>query len=278
MSEIVNKVIENVFPNFLLLRAKRSFTNEIIDFEVILSRPSYLEWSNDLDNYRLLYSVKKSLESRKIGSWIKLQEQMILVLENDVVFIANFDSPNREPSEEQISMILGFDGVSHLTNTIVFQRMIAQGLKQFFINHNPFAFGVINIDNYELLASTLDEPRLLNTISQFTQSLKQAINSNDQLISVDTNDFALILYSDGNIEDILPRLIGLSNLSVASINNSEQNPKVEFSAGYVLVTDPYTTVNEILEEAVKMMYKSKNNGENGYQLSQNHHSASDPSR
>lgn len=202
---------------------------------------------------------------------------MLLPLTYNEVLVVPFDAHRHEPLAEQISMLLGFDGVSHLVTESISQRMINKALENLVETHHPFAFGIINIDNYATIISNFDESLRSGIAEMLLDSIDSELGAEDITTLIDDNEFATILFCRESINEVFPRLWALSNLSNTPFIIEGKEVMIHFSAGYVLVTDPYTTAKEVLDEAISMMYKSKGNGKNGYYLSDTHHSANDPS-
>lgn len=276
---LFHRALSGVFQDYQILRAVRSFSNGIVDFEIIFANNfENLNHANkDLADYRLFYSLKKVLTSNSLGKWTNLHDKMLLPLTLDEVLVVPFDAHRHEPSPEQISMVLGFDGVIDIVGELIAQRLISQAIEKLVESHQPFAFGIINIDNYAVLKSTTTMNGGTTPGDIFFRALQERLGQEDIAIRMDENEFATILECAGEINEVFPRLWELSNLSTTPLNIGANEMTVEFSAGYVLVTDPFITAKEILDEATSMMYKSKSNGKNGYYLSDSHHSASDPS-
>ena len=114
------------------------------------------------------------------------------------------------------------------------------------------------------------------SLALLRSAISSRLEDEDVVEILNDNECAIILECKQNIEEVLPRLWELSNLSNTPILIGGIEINLQFSAGYVLVTDFFTTAKEILDEAISMMYKSKNNGKNGYFLSDSYHSANDP--
>lgn len=199
--------------------------------------------------------------------WTSLKDKMILPLSKDDVLVIPFDTHNHVPKEEQISMLLGFDGITHVVSELISQKMITGALERLLDNHQPFSFGIINIDNFNLLAQKLGKDNLPELLDAFEDSLSTKIGSHDLIEPLNENEFAILLECEQNIQEIFPNLLELSSLSQTPLNVAGKDVLVEFSAGYVLVTDPFITAKEVLAEATSMMYKSKNEGKNGYSYS-----------
>lgn len=267
--DLFQEALGAVLHQFQILHAQRSYTNEIMGFDVLFDNTSTTTQNGltHLADYRLIYTLKKVLGNNHQGQWTNLQDRMLLPLTRDDVLVLPFDAHRHEPLPEQISMVLGFDGVGHVITESIAQRVINHALENLTAHHHPFAFGFINIDSYAAMISDLDETSQ-ERISQFLLAAFQAkLDINDVISPLNENEFALILTCNQDINEVFPKLWELSNLSNTPLPIAEREITLQFSAGYVLVTDPFTTAKEILDEAISMMYKSKNNGKNGYSLS-----------
>lgn len=279
LTSVLTSALSAVLHDYQILVARRSFTNEIVDFDVICDSQSRIQTNGaaNLSDHRLLYILKKVLSSNSYGEWISLYDRMLVTLAPDIVLVVPFNAHRHAPLLEHISLVLGFDGFDHIVVESKSQRMITNALEKLVNNHQPFAFGFLNIDNHsQILFENLKQSK-----SDFAEALCGEIllrlEDEDVVEILNDNEFAIILECKQNIEEVLPRLWELSNLSNTSIAINGQEINLQFSAGYVLVTDFFTTAKEILDEAISMMYKSKNNGKNGYFLSNSHPSANDPS-
>ena len=261
-----------VLHDFQIFRAQRSYTNEIIGFDLVFRNPPVSSQSDlaHLSDYRLFYTLKKVLGANHQGQWTSLEDRMLLPLTHDDVLVLPFDAHRHQPLPEQISMVLGFDGVSHVIKESIAKRLITRALENLIANHNPFAFGVLNIDSYNEVFSKL----ATNNHNQLAHHLRSAfeakLHPDDVITVLDDNEFAIVLDCQRDITEVFPKLLELATLSNTPLAIDGHEITLQFSAGYVLVTDPFTTVEEILEEAILMMYKSKNNGKNGYSLSNSH--------
>lgn len=191
---------------------------------------------------------------------------MLVSLAPDVVLLVPFDSHRHAPLFEHISLVIGFDGVNHVVTESISHRMISHALKNLLTNHQPFAFGFLNVDNHtQILAKN---PRITNAnLTSYLQSkIASKLEDQDMVEPLNDNEFAVILHCHQNIDEVLPRLWELSNLSNTPVKFDESEITVGFSAGYVLVTDSFMSAKEILDEAISMMYKSKSDGKNGFSM------------
>lgn len=276
---LFQKIVDAIFDSYQILRAERSYTNEIIDFSVLYEIPRVQgeKGSIRLSDYRMLYALKKSLNSHNQGRWISLSENMMLPLSNDEILVVPFDSHNHQPKSELLSMVMGFDGVTHVISQRLSQRLISEALEKLLEKERPFAFGILNIDNFEAKVADLQPEAVNEALDGFADSVRSRLGENGTLVSLQGNEFAIIMECKESINELFPTLVSLSELSLTRENLRENGMKMEFSAGYVLVTNPFVTVNEILDEATALMYKSKSDGKNGYGWSHLHHSANEPS-
>lgn len=279
LNHLFIEALTSILHNYQIVRAIRSFTNEIVDYENLfdsnLTRKN--DEPNELSDFRLLYTIKKVLGSNHHNEWVSLQDKMIFPLSRDEVLVVPFDGHRHQPLPEQISMILGFDGVGHLVSESVSLRLINRALENLANHHQPFAFGVINIDNYQALVANYDQLGQLDIFDRIFEEIQEKLGLHDVVAPLSDNEFATILFCEEDINDVFPRLWELSSLSNTPLSLGEVQIPIPFSAGYVLVTDACTTAKAILGDAISMMYKSKSNGKNGYHLSNAYHSASDPS-
>lgn len=268
-----------ILNEFMILRVVRSFSNEIVDYvNVFDSNPAdNANKTISLSDHRLLYIIKKILGAKHENEWVSLQGKMILPLSRDEVLVVPFDGHRHEPMPQQLSIVLGFDGVSHLGKESISLRLISRALENLTERHHPFAFGIINIDNFQRLLAEYDQSGKLKISERVFKKIQERLNQDDFVAAISDNEFATILTCESDVQEVFPRLWELSSLSNTPISLGEMQIPVHFSAGYVLIPDSFTTAKEILDEAISMMYKSKSNGKNGYYLSDSHHSASDPS-
>lgn len=281
-SELVSvlaKGLNAVLHDYQILHARRSFTNEIVDFDIICdSQPkTQSNGTRNLSDYRLLYVLRKIFTSNHHGEWISLYDRMLVTLAPDVVLVVPFDAHRHAPFLEHISLVLGFNGFDHIVTESISQRMITNALEKLVNNHQPFAFGFLNIDNHSQILSEHANISKSDLAALLRSAISSRLDDEDTVEILNDNECAIILECKKNIEEVLPRLWELSNLSNTHVVIDGTEINLQFSAGYVLVTDFFTTAKEILDEAISMMYKSKNNGKNGYFLSDSYHSANDPS-
>ena len=271
--DLFQEALGAVLHDFQIFRAQRSFTNEIIGFEIIFQTDTD-SLQNDLallSDYRLIYTLKKVLGANHQGQWTSLEDRMLLPLTHDDVLVLPFDAHRHQPLPEQISMVLGFDGVSHVIKESIAKRLINRALENLIAHHKPFAFGVLNIDSYSDVLSKLATNNHHQISHHFRSAFQVKLHRDDVIAALDENEFAIVLDCQRDITEVFPKLLELATLSNTPLAIDGHEITVQFSAGYVLVTDPFTTVEEILEEAFLMMYKSKNDGKNGYSLSNSHH-------
>lgn len=258
LNHLFVEALTSVLHNYQILRAIRSFTNEIVDFEKLFDTNS-ADKNHHLTtiyDYRLLHTIKKVLSANHKNEWVGLQDKMILPLSRDEVLVVPFDEHRHQPPLEQISLVLGFDGVSHLVAESVSLRLINKGLDNLINHHQPFAFGVVNIDNFQALLARFDHDGHLNISGRIFKGIQDKLGPNDAVASLGDNFFAMLIECVTDINEVFPKLWEISGLSNTPLSLGEIQIPIHFSAGYVLVIDPYSTAKEILDEAISIMYKS----------------------
>ena len=279
LSPLFQRILEELFDSFQILHVKRSFTNEIVDFSILFeSTPRHDQTKlRRLSDYRMLYTLKKSLNSTNISHWINLHDSMLLPLSQDEILVVTFDPHNHNPNDKLLAIAMGFDGVTHVVGERISQRLISSGLDSLSESGRPFAFGIINFDDFESDLPHLNQSQIHLVLDDFAHMLKTKLGNGGVVASLRENEFALLLKCERNIDEIFSNLTALSQLSITRSWHGEHEKVFAFSAGYVFVDEPVISTNEILEEAFALMYQCKSDGKNSYNWSYLHHSASDPS-
>lgn len=262
---LIIEALNAFLHDYQILRAIRSFTNEIVAYEKVFnSNASEKDIEPTLlSDYRLLHTIKEVLGANRNREWIVLHDKMIFPLSRDEILVVPFEGNHHRPFPEQISLVLGFDGVGHLVAESVSLRLINKGLDNLINHHQPFAFGVIHIDNYQKLLTSFDHGGNLNISARFFREIQSKLNSNDSVVFLDDNFFAILIECATDINEAFPRLWEISGMSNTLISLGEIQIPIHFSAGYVLVIDPYTTAKEVLDEAISIMYKNGSGEECG---------------
>lgn len=290
---LLNLSMSKIWDGFSIWRAKRSQDGHIKDFEMLYSNeksnnPKKMITAKLLhkpisevimngDSERIRSVLIKALEGyvpnasfsdgRTINGWIEGTQSTVLPLTKDEILVTYVNRIKENSKATRGQWIYEHDPLTGLINQVLLEELLNEALLQLQKSDNQFAFGILDLDDFERINVKFGRDFGDSILRKFTDSFQGQLKKSDRLIRLGDDDFAVILRDVNDLSEITEiskELMG--NTSKGWILDGELI-KLNFSAGFVLVKDPFATTQEIFHLAESQMYKVKNHGKNGFDSS-----------
>ena len=291
-SELLNLLsiaIKSTCDGFSIWRAVRNSKAEIVDFWLIYSTDLSLDlartatsrllhkpitevvMNGDSERIRnVLTGALKSFETlgaqtliQNIDGWKTDTESSIIPLTANEVLITYVNKKGSSASINHNQWIFDHDPLTGLVNQVLLDEMLSQALMQLQLRDEPFAFGVIDLDDFKSINKLYGNAVGDILLRNFADLLNEKAKKTDRIIRLGADDFALILRDTHDISEITALTKNLLQAANRGWSINQNEIKISFSAGFILVSDYHAKPREIFNLAQEHMYKIKNKGKNG---------------
>lgn len=288
--ELLNLALGKILDGFSIWRAKRDLKGEILDFEMIYSNEisnnpkkmitakllhkpiSEVIMNGDLERIRnvlinalKVYSPNLNMaDGRSIDGWQDGISSKVLPLTRDEVLITYQNKGKNSTNEFRAQWIYEHDPLTGLIDQVLLEDLLNEALLNLQRTDEQFAFGMLDLDDFIRINNRYGRDFGDLVLRQFSETFQALLKKSDRLIRLGEDDFAVILRNVNDLSEITAISKELMQLSFNGWILDGELIKLAFSAGFVLVNDPFATTQEIFHLTETQMYKVKNHGKNGF--------------
>ena len=288
IKDLLDLAIKSNCDGYSIWRAKRDRQNQIIDFELIYSSDASVDPTKmataklvhklmnevimDGDAERVKSALRNALKAfetsgskhraQNIDGWMTNTESTIIPLTKDEVLITYVNKSQAKIIHNN-HWISDHDPLTGLINQVLLDELISQALMQLQLHSEPFAFGIIDLDDFKNLNKNFGVALGDQVLRNFSELLKDKLRKSDRIIRLSEDDFAVVLRDTHDISEITALSKNLMHGAARGWRINGEHISLNFSAGFVLVGDYHVEPREIFHLAQEQMFKVKNQGKNG---------------
>jgi diguanylate cyclase (GGDEF)-like protein/PAS domain S-box-containing protein len=189
---------------------------------------------------------------RESGGWVATHE----------------DITERKTSEDRIERLAHYDSLTGLANRNLFKGSFDEALQKYSQLNTPFAVLLLDLDRFKSVNDALGHQCGDALLKQVAGRIKAQARTVDTAARIGGDEFALILAPGlSALQDGAAALAARLVEAVAEPYEIDGHPVViGCSIGVAMVPEHGTRIDEILRNADLALYKSKNDGRNGFNL------------
>lgn len=287
--ELLSRALDTTWEGYSIWSAKRGSNSNILDFEMIysneisnnpvksitgklLSKPisevilngdterirSVLR--NALSRYRL---DSKQSQIEHLSGWTDDTLITVLPLSSNEVFVG-YQKEVDPVTIQRTQWIFEHDPLTGLIDQVLLEDLLNEALLNLDKTGENFSFGMLDIDDFYKVNLKHDREFGDLVLRKFAETFQSKLKSNDRLIRLGNDDFAVILRDISDLSEITSISKNLMAVTHEGWEINGNRINLNFSAGFVLVKNGFATTQEIFHLAESQMYKVKNHGKNGF--------------
>ena len=209
-----------------------------------------LRFIDKLNNY-VWYTVRLSFISARNGRLLRVLGDM-----------HNIDIQKKEM--EDLRIIANHDSLTSLYNKKMTTSLIDEYLsKTDFLQQKKNALMIIDIDDFKGINDHLGHMFGDLVLSELGKSIKNLFRSNDVVGRIGGDEFVVFL-KNVEIETIEKKANEICEIFKRSYTGTNSDYKISGSIGIALTPNDGKTFNELYANADTALYRTKNNGKDGY--------------
>jgi diguanylate cyclase (GGDEF)-like protein/PAS domain S-box-containing protein len=271
---------EPPFPLIYVSHNIRKFGHRAED---LLGRP---DWSEQLmepeDERRLASAMARTLEKDAAGAsiefrlrtadggyrWVENRYTPVRDRQGRLVEIEGMviDITERKAAEEKIALLARTDGLTGLANRSTFNERIRQAFAATLRGSPPFAVLYLDLDHFKTINDTLGHPTGDQLLREVADRLRRCTREQDVVARLGGDEFAILQ------SDVLePANAGSLAATIRSslcqpYRISGNDLHISVSIGISPYTSSCATPDDMLAQADRALYRSKDEGRNCYRF------------